>query len=212
MMQMQAIVIVGGGEHACVVADAILAGGLRLLGYLDHERRPPIESRWNLPYLGEDEWLTRHPTIRAVLGIGGTGVSDVRRTAVQRLGIDRERWHAVVHPRAFISAAAILHPGAVVMAGAVVQGGAVIGPHAIVNTAAVVDHDVKIGAFSHVGPGAVVGGGVQIGDNCLIALGSRIRDHIRIGSSALVGMGAVVTRDVPANSCVIGIPAREWKS
>lgn len=208
--EVNGVVIVGGGEHASVVADAMLSGGVMPLGYLDHTERPRMSAQWGVPYLGQDDWLKEHSSVRAVLGIGGTEVSDVRSDVVRRLGIDPARWQTVVHPRACVSAAARLHPGAVVMAGAVVQGGAVIGPHTIVNTAAVIEHDVVIGAYCHIGPGAVIGGGAHIGDNCLVALGSRVRDHITIAGYSLVGMGAVVTRDAPANSRLVGVPAREW--
>lgn len=41
-----------------------------------------------------------------------------------------------------------------------------------------------------------------------IGAGSVVLPGIRIGKNAVVAAGAVVTRDVPANTCVVGNPAR----
>lgn len=45
-------------------------------------------------------------------------------------------------------------------------------------------------------------------DNVSIGSGAIIQGGIRIGKGALIGAGAVVTKDVPANSTVMGVPAR----
>jgi UDP-2-acetamido-3-amino-2,3-dideoxy-glucuronate N-acetyltransferase len=45
----------------------------------------------------------------------------------------------------------------------------------------------------------------------VIGAGAVVLPGIRIGSHAVVAAGAVVTRDVPANTCVAGNPAREMK-
>jgi UDP-2-acetamido-3-amino-2,3-dideoxy-glucuronate N-acetyltransferase len=42
-----------------------------------------------------------------------------------------------------------------------------------------------------------------------VGSGAVVLGGLRIGRAALVGAGAVVTRDVPADACVVGNPARE---
>ena len=37
---------------------------------------------------------------------------------------------------------------------------------------------------------------------------SVVKEHLNIGDGVIVGMGSVVFRDVPANSVVLGNPAR----
>ena len=48
----------------------------------------------------------------------------------------------------------------------------------------------------------VIGDCVFIGANAVVNMG------VTIGSHAVVGAGAVVTRDVPAYTVVVGVPAR----
>ena len=45
-------------------------------------------------------------------------------------------------------------------------------------------------------------------DNVSIGSGAQICPDVRIGPNAIVGAGAVVTKDVPPNSVVAGVPAR----
>ncbi|MER8709163.1 sugar O-acetyltransferase [Mesorhizobium sp. M1088] len=49
---------------------------------------------------------------------------------------------------------------------------------------------------------------VEIGDNAWIGGSAIILGGVRIGDGAIVGAGAVVTRDVAANTTVVGNPAR----
>ena len=48
----------------------------------------------------------------------------------------------------------------------------------------------------------------SLGCNVTVGAGAKILGNINIGSNARVGAGAVVLKDVPANSTVVGIPAR----
>ena len=52
---------------------------------------------------------------------------------------------------------------------------------------------------------------VEIGDNAWIGGGAIILGGVSIGEGAIVGAGAVVTRDVPAETTVVGNPARLLK-
>jgi acetyltransferase-like isoleucine patch superfamily enzyme len=52
--------------------------------------------------------------------------------------------------------------------------------------------------------------GVVVERNAIIGAKACLLAGIRLGEGAVVGMGAVVTRDVPANTVVLGIPARHF--
>jgi acetyltransferase-like isoleucine patch superfamily enzyme len=47
-----------------------------------------------------------------------------------------------------------------------------------------------------------------VGSNCWIGYGACILRGVTVGDNAIVGTSAVVTREVPENAVVAGIPAR----
>jgi acetyltransferase-like isoleucine patch superfamily enzyme len=49
---------------------------------------------------------------------------------------------------------------------------------------------------------------VEVGSNVWIGYGACILRGVRVGDNAIVGTNSVVTKDVPANAVVAGIPAR----
>lgn len=202
------LIIVGGGEHARVVADALRAGavGPRLVGFVDPDPNADIPG---LDHLGPDERIDDLDSVSFVLGVGSHYFINPRPDIVRRMGRAESAWVTVVHPSATIAADATIGRGTVVLANAVVGSGARLGTHVVVNSGAVVEHDVTIGDHSIVGPGVLIGGGTVIGKRVQLGIGSSIRDHVAIGDDARIAMGAVVVRPVNAATEVRGIPAEE---
>ena len=209
------LILIGGGEHARVVADAAVSSGeWEVVAVADPSpAADALAQRLGVARLADDDGLRQRlastdPESRPWLLVAVGAVVDgrVRQQVAGRF--EQERWASVVHATAWVSPSAMIEAGTVVMAGAVVNAGARVGAHAIVNTGAVVEHDVVVGAFTRVGPGATIGGATVIGADVLLGLGAAVRDHIAVGDGATVGMGAVVTSDVAAGDTVAGVPAR----
>ena len=49
---------------------------------------------------------------------------------------------------------------------------------------------------------------ITIGDNCYISTGVTILGPINIGNNVIIAAGAVVTKDIPDNCIVAGVPAK----
>ena len=127
-----------------------------------------------------------------------------------------------IHPTAFV------HPSAVVI-GEVTLGARVsVWPTAVLrgDTAPIVvgaDSNVQDGSVLHVDAGVpcTIGARVAIGhraivhgatveNDCLIGMGAIVLNHVVVGSGSIVGAGAVCREGmiIPANSLVVGVPAR----
>jgi len=77
-----------------------------------------------------------------------------------------------------------------------------------------IGHDVSLLTVDHeVGPegmrsGQRKFGPIEIGDGAWLASRVVVLPGVRIGAGAIVAAGSVVTRDVPDNTLVVGVPAR----
>jgi maltose O-acetyltransferase len=69
-------------------------------------------------------------------------------------------------------------------------------------------HDVKTIPYKN----CIIGKEVNIGNNVWIGSHAVILSGIKIGDNAIIGAGAIVTKDVPANVTVVGVPAKIIKA
>jgi sugar O-acyltransferase (sialic acid O-acetyltransferase NeuD family) len=203
------IVILGGGGHAAVIADAIETNGLgNIVGFLDDN---PCCTLLKLPHLGPIMDLNKIPSNchAVVLGVGNNRLREKWYKSARLRGL---HCPSVIHPKSIISKYANIGESSVIMAGAIVQARSKIGLGAIVNTGALIDHDCVIGNFTHISPGVNIAGGVTIGDNCLLGIGSRVIPGKVLSNDILVAAGAVVVNDVSEGKRVAGIPAKIMRS
>ena len=53
---------------------------------------------------------------------------------------------------------------------------------------------------------------IRVGNNVYIGSGAYIMPGVTIGDNCIIGAASVVTKDIPANSVAVGIPARVIKT
>lgn len=195
------LVIYGAGDHGQVVADAAIASGWDLLGFLDDRRSIRQVGLWPLI----DESVLEDPQIHVLVAVGN---NMARRELCERLFERDIALATVVHPTAWISPSAKLGAGVYIGPQAAINMGAAIEDGAIINTGAVVEHHCHIGAYAHLAPRVALGGRVVVGSECLIGIGTSVCPSVHIGDGCTVGAGTVVIRDVVAHQTVVGVPAR----
>lgn len=125
-----------------------------------------------------------------------------------------------IDPEAWVSASAVVIGDVVMARGSSLWPMAVargdlesihIGEFSNVQDGAVLHGDpgqpVRIGREVTVGHRAVIHG-ATLEDGCLVGIGAVVLNGVTVGSGALVAAGSVVTKDVPARTMVLGIPAQ----
>lgn len=204
------VILIGGGEYARVVADAVRsrADCVELVGFVDPNPDCDMAARLRAPHLGDDTALASYPDALAVLAFGSLRSDAARCLAARRLDSVVGGWATVVHRDAIVAPDVVIGDGTVVEAGAVVQVGARIGAHCLIHATAGVGHDVTIEDYARVA--GLVGGATSVGARSVVGFGALVRDHCTIGDDVFVGMGAIVVCDVASGTQVlprgIGIP------
>ena len=202
----QKVIVIGAGGHGKVVADIVRSSGDILLGFLDDGRQPG-ETICGIPVLGGISDYVNHPEAQFVVAIGGAAA---RRSIVSRL--EGVRWYTAIHPTAVISPMDThIGEGTVVMAGAIVNPCTTVGRHCIVNTASSVDHDNRIGDFTHISVGARLAGTVTVGEDVWVGIGATVSNNLSVCDSCMIGAGAVVVHDITESGTYMGVPARKIK-
>lgn len=199
------LVIIGGGGHGRVVAEAAALSGLVDLVIVD----PQMAGNWPL-----ETGRCVETDAEAGLDIPGAGFvvaignNKIREKLYEKYSLTGARPISVLHPAASVSPSAKIGEGAMIMAGAVVGPLADIGPGVIVNHGAIAEHDTVIGAFSHLAPGAVLAGGARAGKRCFLGANSCVRHGAQINNDVVLGHGAVATRSIAHAGTYVGNPAR----
>lgn len=143
--------------------------------------------------------------------------NDRRNSAIPLL--DLTNINARIEPGALIRDQVTIGDNAVIMMGAVINIGAKVGSRSMIDMNAVLGARAEVGINSHVGAGAILAGVLEppsatpviVGDNCLIGANAVVLEGVKVRNGAIVAAGSIVTKDVPENAVVAGVPARILK-
>lgn len=97
--------------------------------------------------------------------------------------------------------------GCNIMTGSILTCDIKIGKGSLINLNCTIGHDVEIGEFVELSPGVNISGFCKIGNYSSIGTNATILPKVNIGENVIVAAGAVVTKNVPNNCMVAGVPA-----
>jgi len=203
-----AVILIGGGGHARILADSLRLGGRHVLGFTAPQIEPELAP--GISWLGDDSALSDQDPAAVELanGLGSTGSTCARRQLFAAWCQRGFRFANICHPSAAVSELdVVLGEGCQLLAGSVVGPGVRLAANVLINSRAVVEHDCEIASHSHVATGAVLCGTCRVGEGVHIGAGACIIQGITIGSGAIIAAGSVVTRDVEPLTLIAGVPA-----
>ena len=131
---------------------------------------------------------------------------------LQSLGVERDRFVNLVHPRADVSPGAVLGRGSLIFSNVFVANKACLGDFNVVYSSAFVSPYCVLGDFAMMAGLAFIGAGAKLGLGAFAAASSTVAPNVTIGCGGMVGLASAAFQDVPAGTIVLGNPAVAVKS
>ncbi len=214
-MQRKRIIIIGAGglarEIEWLIRDINRTGAhYDFTGYVvsDMSKIGPHDTLDQLR--GDYDWLVRNArSIDAVtIGIGTPALRLKVANEVKQI-LPSLEWPALVHPSAILDTeSARIADGAQICANVTGTVNLTIGSFSLCNLSCTLGHEAVIGKGCVINPGANISGGVSLGDCVLVGTGAQVLQYVKVGARTIIGSGAVVTKDVPNDVTVVGVPAK----
>ncbi len=188
---MEDIVLVGFGGHAKSVADCIeRQSKYRIIGYTDVEKHTSV-----YPYLGTDDELNNiyeSGVKNAVIAIGYMGKDNLRERLYEKVKKIGFELPVIVDPSAIVSSSAIVDEGTFVGKNAIINAEAYVGKMVIINTKALIEHECKVGDFSHIAVGAVLCGKVVVKNSGFVGANATVIQGRVVEERQLVPAGITI--------------------
>lgn len=191
--------LIGDGSHAQVVENQLKILGFPIVSFVSEA----LEEAFLIDLRSEEGISDKSAKFHV-----GIGNNETRKEVTARYRKFLQISQPIISQSAFVERSAQIGDGSFVAPLSYCGINSLIGSGCILNTGSKIDHDVKIGDFSHLGGNSYVAGGVEIGDQVFIGAGCTVIDGIKIASNIVIGAGAVVINDITEPGLYVGTPAK----
>lgn len=206
-LESQPLIIYGAGKGAITLFEAINIKSIYNVVCFVDDNKSHGKFLLELPVFHSSELSTlRNKGIKFIACEIMNGKTRLRiKESVEKLGYELVN---VIHPKTNISKSVKIGKGNYIKLAAVIDTNTTIGDCCIIDNGSVIAHDNRIGNGCHIAPGVSLGSSISIGDFTVIGIGACISTNVKIGKNCIISVGSSVTKDVPDNSIVEGIPGK----
>lgn len=212
---MKEIYALGVGHNTPVFIDLALDCGYEIVGLYHYNGDRTGEVDHGYKILGSFDDLFSRKSLQGQNFLLTMGDSKIR-TELSKKIIDRGGFvPTLIHPTSIISRfAKISDVGVYISAFSFVQADSSVGDNTVVLSHVNISHTTHIGKGCFLAGGSIIGAYTNMEDDVFIGQGAlSISGKVAtIGHGAYVGARSLLTKNVPPNTVVAGIPAKVIKS
>jgi len=100
-----------------------------------------------------------------------------------------------------------IEEGCNIMTGTTITNDVIVGKGCLINLNCTIGHDCKIREYVEISPGVNISGNCDIKEYTSIGTNATVLPKINVGTNVIIAAGAVVTKNIPNNCLVAGVPA-----
>lgn len=208
---MKEIYALGVGHNTPVFIDLAEACGYRIVGLYHYNNSRTGEYDHGFEILGSFEDLLNLPTLSAKSFMLTMGDNNIRTELSEKILEKGGNIPSLIHPTAVVSRfAKIADSGVYISPFVYLQADSSIDKNTIVLSHVNISHNTNIGKNCFLAGNATIGAYTIVEDGVFIGQGAlTISGKVsRIGKNAYIAARALVTKDVPEDAVVVGVPAR----
>jgi acetyltransferase EpsM len=135
-------------------------------------------------------------------------IGSPKRLSIARKYYNGEDFGTLISPFARLGRKVEVGVDTIIGTNSVLTCDILVGEHTIINTGTIISHNCTIGDEVTIGPGCNIAGNVQINYKAWIGIGVTILPGVTIGNGAFIGAGSLITKNVPNNTIVYGVPGK----
>ena len=197
------VVLVGGFHEVIELCEK---AGFNIVGIIDDQLQ---EYFLGYPVIGSDAdaeaLFPKYGKYKLVITPDSPRIREKLVNLYEAIGYD---FATIISPLAIISKFSSIGKGSIIQDGVNVSACTTIGNYVKLNTNANVMHDNTISDYVTIAPNSVVLGRITVGRSSYIGANATVLPEIQIGHHSTIGAGSVVTKNIPGNSTVKGVPAK----
>jgi sugar O-acyltransferase (sialic acid O-acetyltransferase NeuD family) len=203
------MLIVGARGFAKELLNILLQNGIKEIALFDSVNNYELWEYQGFPILKNEtevrNWFLQTKSNNFCLGIGGPKNRILLNDLITHWG-----WKltTVISKNTDVGMIeTIIGEGTNICSGVIVTSCVKLGKGCLLNLKVTVSHDCVLGDFVELSPGVNIAGNCNIGNAVNIGTNATVIPKITIGENSIIAAGAVVTKDVPPNVMVAGVPA-----
>lgn len=211
---MKKLYVLGVGHYTPVCIDLALDCNYEIAGLFHFNNDRTGETDHGFRILGSFDDLFANESLSEMSFLFSMGDTRIRQSLAEQIKSKGGKVPTLVHPSANISRfTTISEENVLIFPQVVIQADTTIHENSIICGSSIICHHSIIGKNCFIAPKALIGAYTNIENNVFIGQGAlSISGKVKnIGENAVIGARALLTKDIPANSTVIGIPAKPIK-